>query len=89
MYLIYGSFMALTVGSQAAGQFLYYPRNSRINDSSFAPDISKAKSSSVNVNRLMERIPLIDSWNAKGKRIENLEQGHLEFRDVHFRYPTR
>ena len=37
----------------------------------------------------MERIPLIDLWSAKGKRIETLEQGHLEFRDVHFRYPTR
>jgi ATP-binding cassette, subfamily B (MDR/TAP), member 1 len=72
------SFMALTVGAQAAGQFF-----------SFAPDISKAKSSSVNVNRLMERVPLIDSWSGKGKHIEGLEAGHLEFKDVHFRYPTR
>jgi ATP-binding cassette, subfamily B (MDR/TAP), member 1 len=70
--------MALTIGSQAAGQFF-----------SFAPDISKAKSSSINVNRLMERIPLIDSWSGKGKHVEYLEPGHIQFRDVHFRYPTR
>jgi hypothetical protein len=37
----------------------------------------------------MERIPLIDSWSNRGKQIETLEQGHLEFKDVHFRYPTR
>jgi hypothetical protein len=63
--------------------------NLEINSSSFAPDISKAKSSSINVNRLMERVPLIDSWSGKGKHIDALEQGHLEFKDVHFRYPTR
>jgi ATP-binding cassette, subfamily B (MDR/TAP), member 1 len=57
--------------------------------SSFAPDISKARSSSANVNRLMERVPQIDSWSGKGKHIEYLEQGYLRFRDVHFRYPTR
>jgi len=57
--------------------------------SSFAPDISKARSSSVNVNRLMEQTPQIDSWSGKGKHVDSLEQGHLQFRDVHFRYPTR
>jgi ATP-binding cassette subfamily B (MDR/TAP) protein 1 len=83
------SFMALTIGGQAAGQFLYLTTPSYTDNSSFAPDISKAKSSSINVNRLMERVPVIDSWSAKGKRIESLETGHLEFKDVHFRYPTR
>jgi len=37
----------------------------------------------------MERNPVIDSRSAKGKRIESLPGGHLEFKDVHFRYPTR
>ena len=32
---------------------------------------------------------MIDSWSGKGKHIESLESGHLEFKDVHFRYPTR
>ena len=82
-------FMALTVGSQAAGQFLYIPSIFNTDSSSFAPDISKAKQSAINVNRLMERVPMIDSWSAKGKHIETLEAGHLEFKDVHFRYPTR
>src|SRR5579859_8259335 len=57
--------------------------------SSFAPDISKARSSSVNVNRLMEQTPQIDSWSGKGKHVDSLDQGHLQFKDVHFRYPTR
>jgi len=82
--------MSLTIGAQAAGQFLYFsPSTFHSNDSSFAPDISKARLSSIHVNRLMERIPQIDSWSTKGKRIDTLESGHLEFRDVHFRYPTR
>jgi ATP-binding cassette subfamily B (MDR/TAP) protein 1 len=58
-------------------------------NSSFAPDISKAKSSAINVSRLIDRQPTIDSWSQKGKSIERLEYGHLEFKDVHFRYPTR
>lgn len=32
---------------------------------------------------------MIDSWSGKGKHVELLEAGHLEFKDVHFRYPTR
>jgi len=59
------------------------------NNSSFAPDISKAKSSAINVNRLIERQPQIDAWSGKGKHIKSLDQGHLQFKDVHFRYPTR
>jgi len=37
----------------------------------------------------MERVPLIDSWSGKGKHVDTLESGHLEFKDVHFRYPSR
>jgi hypothetical protein len=86
----YLSFMALTVGSQSAGQFLYIVLCALVlSNSSFAPDISKARTSAIKVNRLMERVPQIDSWSAKGKRIDKLEQGHLIFKDVHFRYPSR
>jgi ATP-binding cassette subfamily B (MDR/TAP) protein 1 len=41
------------------------------------------------VSRLVEHVPTIDSWSGRGKSIETLEHGHLEFKDVHFRYPTR
>ena len=57
--------------------------------SSFAPDITKARSSARSVTDLVERQPSIDSWSDKGKYIEFPGQGHVEFRNVHFRYPTR
>ena len=37
---------------------------------------------------LFDRKPVIDSWSTKGERVDNIE-GAIEFRDVHFRYPTR
>ena len=70
--------MALTVGAQGAGQFF-----------AFAPDISQAILSTINVQRLMDHIPIIDNWSKKGKTVGSLLEGHIEFRDVHFRYPTR
>lgn len=73
----------------SCGTSLVHLPNCRTNYSAFAPDITKARSSAVNVTRLMERKPLIDTWSTKGKRVDKLEKGHLEFRDVHFRYPTR
>ena len=36
----------------------------------------------------MDRKPEIDSWSPDGTRISDVE-GTIEFRDVHFRYPTR
>jgi len=57
-------------------------------NSSFAPDISKARSGAISVTKLMERRPSIDSWSGQGAFIEDF-RGHIEFKDVHFRYPTR
>lgn len=37
---------------------------------------------------LMDRKPKIDTWSNEGKVLETME-GSIEFRDVHFRYPTR
>jgi ATP-binding cassette, subfamily B (MDR/TAP), member 1 len=65
-------------GAQGTGQFF-----------SFAPDISKATSATVNVTRLLEHKSDIDVWSKDGKVVDKLECGHIEFRDVHFSYPTR
>ena len=70
--------MAILFGAQGAGQFL-----------SFAPDISKAISATINVTRLLEHEPDIDVWNKDGKAMDRLETGHIEFRDVYFSYPSR
>ena len=37
---------------------------------------------------LSDRIPKIDVWSEKGENLEQME-GKVEFKDVHFRYPTR
>ena len=70
--------MAVVFGAQGAGQFF-----------SFAPDVTKATSATINVTRLLEREPEIDVWSKDGKSVEQLESGHIEFKNVHFSYPTR
>ena len=70
--------MAIVFGAQGAGQFF-----------SFAPDITKATSATLHVTRLLEHTPDIDVWSKQGKAVEYLEQGRIEFKNVHFTYPTR
>jgi ATP-binding cassette, subfamily B (MDR/TAP), member 1 len=70
--------MAVVFGAQGAGQMF-----------SFAPDVTKATSATINVTRLLEHEPEIDVWSKDGKSVEQLESGHIEFRNVHFSYPTR
>ncbi|QSS65936.1 leptomycin B resistance protein [Histoplasma capsulatum] len=67
----------ITFGAQSAGTVF-----------SFAPDMGKAKSAATEFKRLFERKPVIDTWSTDGEVLETVE-GTIEFRDVHFRYPTR
>ena len=70
-------FMAVTVGAQSAGTVF-----------SFAPDMGKAKQAAQELKTLFDRTPEIDSWSEEGEQVAHVE-GMIEFRDVHFRYPTR
>lgn len=70
-------FSAIIFGTQSAGTIF-----------SFAPDIGKAKQAATELKRLFDRVPEIDSWSEEGGSVETME-GAIEFRDVHFRYPTR
>ncbi len=70
-------FSAIIFGAQSAGTIF-----------SFAPDMGKAKQAAKELKTLFDRVPPIDSWSTDGERIEHME-GNIEFRDVHFRYPTR
>ncbi|CAG8447136.1 15414_t:CDS:2 [Acaulospora colombiana] len=70
-------FMAVIFGSMSAGRVF-----------AFAPDMVKARSAAASIISLIERTPTIDAWSQSGKRVEKVE-GHIEFHDVHFRYPTR
>ncbi|KJZ78917.1 hypothetical protein HIM_01690 [Hirsutella minnesotensis 3608] len=70
-------FMAIVFGAQSAGSIF-----------SFAPDMGKAHHAAQELKVLFDRKPEIDSWSEDGARLEKVN-GHIEFRDVHFRYPTR
>lgn len=71
------SFSEILFGAQAAGTIF-----------SFAPDMGKAKNAAAEFRRLFDRTPVIDTWSDKGEKLDSVE-GAVEFRDVHFRYPTR
>ncbi|KAK3117316.1 hypothetical protein LTR53_001433 [Teratosphaeriaceae sp. CCFEE 6253] len=71
-------FSAVIFGSQSAGTIF-----------SFAPDMGKAKHAAAELKRLFDRKPEIDSWSTEGEVLSKGVEGAIEFRDVHFRYPTR
>jgi ATP-binding cassette subfamily B (MDR/TAP) protein 1 len=50
--------------------------------------MGKAKEAARNLKELFDRQPAIDPWSADGAKVDAIE-GTIEFRDVHFRYPTR
>ncbi|KAJ5959584.1 multidrug resistance protein 1 [Penicillium vulpinum] len=70
-------FSTVIFGAQSAGTIF-----------SFAPDIAKASHAAASVKALFDRTPEIDSWSQNGDKVQSIE-GHVEFRDVHFTYPTR
>lgn len=70
-------FTEIIFGAQSAGTVF-----------SFAGDMSKAKNAAAALKKLYDRQPTIDPWSDDGEPITDVE-GTIEFRDVHFRYPTR
>jgi len=70
--------MAILMGAQGAGQAF-----------SFAPDMTKAKSATAEVSRLLDHEPEIDIWKADGNHVNVLEAGHIQFNDISFTYPSR
>jgi ATP-binding cassette, subfamily B (MDR/TAP), member 1 len=55
---------------------------------SWAGDMGKAKNAAAELKKLFDRQPKIDPWSKDGEKVEHVD-GTIEFRDVHFRYPTR
>ncbi|KAF1983472.1 P-loop containing nucleoside triphosphate hydrolase protein [Aulographum hederae CBS 113979] len=77
MFQFFVCFSAIIFGAQSAGTIF-----------SFAPDMGKAKQAAAELQALFDRKPQIDSWSTEGEKVPTME-GAIEFRDVHFRYPTR
>ncbi|KAK9453529.1 P-loop containing nucleoside triphosphate hydrolase protein [Dipodascopsis uninucleata] len=55
----------------------------------FAPEMSKAVTAGRNIEKLLESRPVIDAWSTEGAHITNDIKGEIEFKNIHFRYPTR
>ena len=70
-------FTEIIFGAQSAGTIF-----------SFAGDMGKAKNAANELRRLMDLKPPIDNWSTDGDDVSHID-GTIEFRDVHFRYPTR
>ena len=77
LFQFFVCFSSVIFGAQSAGTIF-----------SFAPDMGKAKQAATELKTLFDRKPDIDSWSPDGEKLEHVE-GTIEFRDVHFRYPTR
>lgn len=77
MFQFFVCFSEVIFGAQSAGTVF-----------SFAPDMGKAKNAASEFKRLFDRKPAIDIWSPDGETLDTVD-GTLEFRDVHFRYPTR
>ncbi|KAF5594713.1 ATP-binding protein cassette subfamily B (MDR TAP) member 1 [Fusarium subglutinans] len=77
MFQFFLCFMSVVFSAQSAGTVF-----------SFAPDMGKAHHAAGELKKLFDRQPVVDTWSDKGERLPCVE-GTLEFRDVHFRYPTR
>lgn len=77
LFQFFVCFTAVIFGAQSAGTIF-----------SFAPDMGKAKNAAQQLKTLFDRKPSIDSWSPGGLPFKEVE-GTIEFRDVHFRYPTR
>ena len=77
MFQFFLCFSAVIFGAQSAGTIF-----------SFAPDMGKAHHAAQELKTLFDRKPAIDTWSEDGAAVESVE-GTIEFRDVHFRYPTR
>ncbi|KAH9858203.1 P-loop containing nucleoside triphosphate hydrolase protein [Lenzites betulinus] len=55
---------------------------------SVIPDIASAKNAAADILKLLDAKPTIDVDSTEGAVVKDVS-GRIEFRDVHFRYPTR
>lgn len=77
LFQFFVCFSEIIFGAQSAGTVF-----------SFAGDMGKAKNAAKALRKLIDLKPSIDHWNQDGESVTNVD-GTIEFRDVHFRYPTR
>ncbi|XP_076808833.1 ATP-dependent translocase ABCB1-like [Clavelina lepadiformis] len=74
---IFKVLLAVVFGALAAGQ-----------TSAYAPDYAQAKTSAARIVKLLDRVPLIDSYSKRGD-VPAISSGNVLFKDVQFTYPSR
>ncbi|KAI1815285.1 ABC transporter [Poronia punctata] len=77
LFQFFVTFMSVVYSAQSAGAIF-----------SFAPDMGKAHEAASSLKTLFDRTPAIDTWSVDGEPVPSIH-GTIEFRNVHFRYPTR
>lgn len=77
MFQFFVCFASIIFSAQSAGALF-----------SFAPDMAKSRQAAQQLKKIWYRKPEIDWWSDTGEKVERL-RGSVEFRDVHFSYPTR
>ncbi|KAK9465451.1 P-loop containing nucleoside triphosphate hydrolase protein [Lipomyces arxii] len=77
VYMFFVAMISITNGTQN-GSIIF----------SYALDMARAYDAAGNIKRLYEHEPLIDSWSNEGEVLNDTD-GNIEFKNVHFRYPTR
>lgn len=76
---VFKAFSAVVFGGMAVGQA-----------SSFAPDAAKGQTSAVEIFKLLDREPTIDSESPEGEQpIDSAFSSRVQFSNVKFHYPTR
>ncbi|KAK9461529.1 P-loop containing nucleoside triphosphate hydrolase protein [Lipomyces oligophaga] len=79
LFQFYVTLMAVVFGAQSAGIMF-----------SYASDMGRAYQATKNIKRLLETKPVVDAWSQEGEELDVSEvKGQVEFKNVHFRYPTR
>jgi ATP-binding cassette subfamily B (MDR/TAP) protein 1 len=79
MTLLINCFQSTVFGASQAGNVF-----------AFVPDVSSAKAAASDIIKLIDAVPEIDSDLTEGKVVDSqVIKGHLQFRNIYFRYPTR
>lgn len=76
-YMFFTAFIAVIFGAQSAGNIF-----------SYSSSIGKAQQASQNIAEILDVQPKIDPTSTEGDVLENIV-GDIEFKNVHFRYPSR
>ena len=77
LFQFFVCFSEVIFGAQAAGTCF-----------SFAGDMGKAKAAAQRLKTLSDRPVSIDAQSTEGRKLDGMS-GIIEFKDVHFKYPTR